>query len=380
MTIRETEPAAACPDFHVAPRGLDGVPGVAIIVYAWSKAVERAIRDTEASTVVFDPRWRNSGSDFDRLAEFGGQILSVGIQTSDVEDLSPIARLTHLERFQAHCAIETLDFGKLVKLRECLLAGVTALGNLAAAPSLEDVALVKGTIRNLESLRAATGIRRLLLNDLPRLSTLDGLPCHALENLRLHYLPRLKSVADVCDAGNLAALEIVGCSGIADAEIIGGVEWLRMLRLHGPSIDSFDFIARIAELRDLSFSTGAVRADPILIAPIATLRKLTRLGLADLKRVADIGRIADIRSLEWLSIVRGPTLQSLAFLKTLTSLRELSISKTRVQDGDFHVLMELPALERVHALQPHLKHYSQTKDEVNAVLDSRRSTIQSMGA
>ena len=87
MTIHANEQAGSWPDFHVARRSAE----VAIVVRAWSREVERAIRDTGAGIVEFDGTWRGTGSDFDRLAEFGAELTDVVKTLCILTDLADFA-------------------------------------------------------------------------------------------------------------------------------------------------------------------------------------------------------------------------------------------------------------------------------------------------
>ena len=263
----------------------------------WSPELERALRERNVTQVAITGWWKERGPSLRFLAAFADQIRHLMVADETIADLSVVSELELLESLSVRGAVETIDFGRLPRLRTCALADAGSAGNVGASPSLRELALDGMGIRDLAALAPLGTLRALSLRSLGALATLDGLEALPLEELESH---RLSAV----------------CS----------------------------------------------------IAPVTALRTLRKLSLSEASRLADVERIGEVTSLETLYIDRVPELASLAFLRGLETLRDVGVWRTRIRDGDFGVLLELPRLERVREISPHLAHYSHTAEDLSTLL------------
>jgi hypothetical protein len=263
----------------------------------WSPELERALRDHGVTRVAITGWWKDRGPGLGFLAAFAGQIQHLVVADETIADLSVISELEQLESLSVHGAVEGIDFARLPRLRSCALSDAASLGNVAASPSLRELALHRIGIPDLSGLAPLGTLRALSLRSLARLVTLEGMEALPLEKLELHGLTGLRAIAPVTAGDTLRAL-----------------------------------------------------------------------SLSDATQVADVERVGEVALLETLYIDRVPELASLAFLRGIARLRDVGVWRTRIRDGDFGVLLELPRLERVREISPRLAHYSHTAEDLSALL------------
>ena len=150
--------------------------------------------------------------------------------------------------------------------------------------------------------------------------------------------------------------------GLAELAPLGALRALRLASLERvATLDGIEALA-LEELELARLTT------PRSVAPVARLGALRVLSLSGARQLADLERVGEVGSLERLYIDRGPALASLAWMRGLERLRDAGFWRTRIRDGDLGVLLELPRLERVRALTPHLPHYSHTAEDLSALL------------
>lgn len=353
-------------------RRAPGDAGLSIRIRHWSPELPRVLRASGAARVVIDRFWEDRGTGLTFLTEAGSQIKSLSVAAEYVAGLSVVEGLTNVEELSLECASDGLDLGRLRRLRKCLLAHPASLETVAVCRTLEDLALFELRITDLAGLRPLRRLRRLHLNQLRRLVSLEGIEALPVRDVDLLYAGRLRSVAPLARLRRLTSLLIAGCKNVRDAGRIGEISSLRVLRiLGGPLPASFTALGRLADLRELRIGTIHVDTHRRSVGGLTKLRHLQVLSLAGFRNVSDVGRLGGIRTLEALYLDRGPTLRSLKFLSRLTRLRELGVARTRIVDGDFSCLLDLPRLDRVHTLRPHRAHYSHTAAALNAALAAR---------
>ena len=328
-----------------------------IDVQYWSTEVESALRRTEATGVVIAPYWEERGRGLSFLADFADQVRHLTVASERVHGLAVVSRLERLESVSLQCPVDDIDFSRLSDLRFCDLEHPASLGNVALCGSIERLILARVRIGDLRQLAPLRRLRRLFISTMPRLRSLAGVEGLPIENLRVEFVPRLESIAAVTTLADLGSLELEGKSAVTDATRIGEVRGLQTLKLHHlPQCRSIDFIAALAELRELLLG-GLDTAGVTSIAPIARLNALRVLTIGDCRGCSDLEELGSLRALEVLSIERGPELPSLRFLRGLSQLRDLDLCKTPVADGDLGVLVELPSLEEIHSPTPWRKNY-----------------------
>jgi hypothetical protein len=229
--------------------------------------------------------------------------------------------------------------------------------------------------RDLTQLQPLTKLRRLHLNEMRSLVSIEGIEGLRLEDVALLYLSHLRSIEPLTHVATIRELEISNCRAIVDGELLGQLRSLEVLKIvKGPSFPSLEWLRGLSALRHFSGGDFSPTGAPVSLAPLSHLGQLRVLKLAGFKNVQDIEELGHIHSLEVLSLDRGPDVRSLDFLRTLTALRHLAVRRTKILDGDLHVLFELPQLQRLHALTPYRKHYSHTEEEVDTALADRRPT------
>ena len=331
------------------------------------------LAESEASNVMIDRFWEGPRSELGFLSRFAGQIRRVEVASEKIVDLSGLETLPNLEAVVIECSVETLDFRKLTRLRECLLAHPATLGNVQDCSSLAELALFGLRVTDLAALSSMSNLRRLHLHQLRQLTSLDGIQQLSLERVELVDLTRLRSVVPLAALRRLRSLSLTGCRRIADLPTIEALASLETLSIiGGPQIPTLQFLKRLTNLRELGIWNTHVNGEQVSLASLKQLRSLRTLKLISVgTKIHDIDALGSLTSLEILSLDRGPKLPSVRFLRTLKNLRELNISRTEIGDGDLHVLLELPRLQRIHGLSPHRKHYSHRLEDLDAVLQAR---------
>jgi Leucine-rich repeat (LRR) protein len=348
----------------------DGTP-VCRIHYS-SPELIHALHDSRASSIIIEPYWEDRGQGLAFLADFSRQIRKLTISTPDLSDLSVVTRMENLEDLATDSSVETVDFSQLPRLRRCLLAHGSGIGNISACVPLEELSLFHVRIHDLTSLSVLGRLRRLSLNDLRSLASLGGIEGLPLQEVRLLYLRRLTSVAPLARLQNLQTLEIVSCKAIRDSARIGDISSLEDLAsTTGPTLPSLEFLKEMTHLRRAWIGNTEGAQGSVSLAPLAPLQRLQVLGLFSARNAVDVERLGELQSLEQLVINRGPELPSLAFLTRLGQLRELGIYNTKIRDGNLGVLLNLPRLQRVHAITPRGKHHSHTDQQIDTVLAAR---------
>lgn len=128
--------------------------------------------------------WEDPSQSLDFLTEGDSQLIHLWINTGKVPDLSPVSGLFNLEKLVlapntvqqqllTH-QVAGIDFSRLIRLRECVLANVESLGNLPACQRLEELMLINCRLSNLRVLSPMAALTRLHLRDI-QLQSLTGI-------------------------------------------------------------------------------------------------------------------------------------------------------------------------------------------------------------
>lgn len=366
----------------------DGAVGLWVRVQFPSAELDRFIEATRVSGVMIAPSWSEPASGLGFLARFKDQLRGLTVAAEELKDLSVVSRLTNLEVLSLECPADGLDFSQLLRLRKCFLGRPASLGNVGSATALESLALHGLKTEELTELRTLKALRYLHLTSLPRLRSLEELESLQLEELRLAYLSRLRTIASIGHSTSLEVLEVMNCKHIRDFEVVGTLTALRVLRIwRGPTLPSFYPLGQLSRLVELGLWATEVIQTPTSIAPLTHLVNLRVLKLlSGIKRATDLERLGELRALVCLMLGRGPVLPSLSFLGGLGNLEELAITRTRIRDADRSVLAGLPKLRRVHGLgQPGVfdgeaeARWVDDFESVSGVADAAKAEVERQG-
>lgn len=345
--------------------------GVTFRVHRWSAELEAALSAHDVEGVLVEPFWEGASETLEAIVKLAPQIRRLSLPEK-VTATGFVARLRHLEELSCGC-IDEIDFAQLPALEVCLVEGASSLANLRHAIHLRDLSLMGARVGDLSEIQALPGLRSLHLSELRRLTSLQGIGSLPLGHLQLVHLPSLVDIEPIASLTRLQSLEIDGCRRISSLAPLEGLRQLRALVLSdGPDVVTLDFVSGLEHLEDLGIwaaRRGTVESVESLVR-LHRLRVLKLIGAA--RRAKDIERLGSLPSLEVLFIEGARGVKSLNFLRNARHLRELALIHVPIEDGDFEVLLTLPALERVHDIRPHRKHYSHTTEQLNEALAVRR--------
>jgi hypothetical protein len=120
--------------------------------------------------------WEDSNQTLDFLREANSQLLHLWIHSTAIRNFSPVSGLYNLEKLvvapnSAQQPLLThqiagIDFSRLFRLRECVLANVESLGNLPDCRELEELMLINCRLSDLRALASLTTLKRLHLRDI----------------------------------------------------------------------------------------------------------------------------------------------------------------------------------------------------------------------
>jgi hypothetical protein len=346
-------------------------PGrVTVEAHFWSPALERALRRSRASELIIRSHWPRESIAF--VERFADQLSSLIVSTPHARDVAVVESLTGLRELLIASPAERVDFGRLGRLRALRLRRQRSLGSVGACAKLEELSLMSVRVSDLTPLRALRHLRVLSLNGLQGVTSLAALGRLPLQSLALVQLRRLRSLSPLRQL-RLHDLEIVGCRQSRDIEILGRLGSLSRLRIdHGPALRSFSIFAGLQKLDTLEVWGTPLLDRDLSVMPLTQLRRLRTLHLVGgIRRVHDIEHVGEITSLEALRIEGAPGFASLEYLRPLKRLRVFSLWKTPIGDGDMGALLSLPALREIDGIDPYLRHYTHSVDELNAILRAR---------
>ncbi len=319
--------------------------GEASIRY-WSPAVGHVLAEQRVTKLRIRG-WKHPT--LDPLIPFRDQIVRIFWEvdaTDDTPDLAALGQLHRLNHLSLRDRLEQIDFSGLRELqrlsawadepsfgnvRQCRSLQVLSITNcglrdltpLAGLAHLAELEIGEAPLKSLAGADALRGLRRLVLLQLP-LATLSGIESlQQLEVLHIYMLGRLEGIAALTSLKRLKTISIGAARKIADLEHLGDIANLEALDL-----------------------TGAAPSPAIL----SRLMRLKRLHLTNAGK-----------------------LPSLGFLRSMKVLRELwLVEGTTVEDGDMSILLELPALTRVHFTNR--KRYTHRHEDVQQTLLARSTT------
>jgi Leucine-rich repeat (LRR) protein len=344
-------------------------------IYYWSDAAAKAMRDSGATHITISSEFSGDDRQLHALRDFASQIQYLELGSKPKVDLAFVSELHGLRELTLAQSADAIDFARLPLLKSCLFLKPASLGGLAQAPALERLQLWGIKLSGLSALSSLKTLRELVLREVVSLTSLDGIEALRLERLELVYNRGLRSVANLNGSSSLVVLEISGSSAADDFNEITDLPMLERLTVSsGPALRSFDAVGNFGNLRMLHLQNTNMRATSCSIAPLLKLRQLQALSLhagpsKGYGCITDIERLGEITSLESIYIDRGPKTSSLGFVRSLPQLRKLRLSRMEIEDGDFSVLLQAPALTDVEITPPR-KHYR--TNGVAAALNARK--------
>ena len=284
-------------------------------------------------------------------------LTSIDFNSCTINDISPLAKLANLTDLNLYGATIS-DFGplseapQLKKLTYYATKGsdYSTLGKLTQVENLQggltdlaDIAWVEN-LQNLKELRvfaelvedytplAKTKLEKLTIWNMKKPTNLAQLS--GATSLKYLKLWGLKDVSGFEGLGSLVNLEefiIDGLNkekGSADLSFIKGLTKIKTLNLRGATLTNVDGLASLSVLKKLDATElNAREGDPAL--DLSFLAKLGALESLDLSksRVSKFEAVADAKALTSVTLTEASGITSLAALKQLPKLKNLTVSK-----------------------------------------------------
>ncbi len=270
-------------------------------------------------TGVVTSDWEGAECDLSFLVKFADQITHLELIRAPVDlDRAFISQMTALGHLDVEDSVAGIDFGKLKNLKILYCEKLRNLGTIDECPALEELRLSRVKIQKIDQLAALQQLRILSLDSAP-----------------------LRTLAGVRTLTKLRSLSLWRCRRL---ESLAGIETTQIEELW------MEQLIRVTS-----------------IAPLVLSKTLRRVELGGCKKIVDIEKLAAISGLEVLGIMTGAEIPSLYFLRDAKNLRELRVLGTKIVDGDFGFLLNLPRLE-LTSFRPQMRHYSHRDTELNKAL------------
>ena len=345
---------------------------VSASIMRWSAQLEQALNEFRPSRIIIPRGFEGDSRALSGLVPFAEEIEHLMLPATPQIDLGFISELTGLRKLTSDQMADGPSFARLVHLEKCYLTKPTkTLGRLWEAPALAELHLWSVPLRTMEMLAPFAALRRLTLRQVDSLTSLDGIRALTVELLDLIYCRRLKSVAALRGMPSLEVFLLTGSGSIGDLAAAGDWPNLKTFAVSsGPPIVDFSILEGSPRLEAFAINSTDMVGAPCSIAPFTRMPGLKHMVFrAGPKKgfqcLREVERLAEIRSLELLSIDRGPDLPNIRFLCALTKLTNLDLTRTNILDGDLSPVLALPRLTSLE-LDPHRKHYSHTFAELIA--------------
>jgi hypothetical protein len=339
-------------------------------IQRWSAPLEQALNEFRPSRIIIGSGFDGDPASLRGLARVGERVEELHVPGTPKLDLEFISELTGLRKLSSDQMADGPSFKKLVHLEKCYLhKPIKTLGRLWEAPALAELHLWSVPLRTMEMLAPFAALRRLTLRQVDSLTSLDGVHALQLELLDLIYCRRLTSVAALHGMSSLEILRLTGSSSIGDLASAGAWPNLRSFAISsGPPVVDFALLEGSPRLEGFSINSTDMVGTPCSIVPLTRMPGLKHFGLRagpkkGFKCLRDVERLAELPSLEYLMLDRGPDLPNVQFLRALTNLTTLRLTRTNILDGDLSPVLELPHLAKLQ-LDPHRKHYSHAFPEL----------------
>lgn len=312
----------------------------------WSPAAAQVLQQQHITKLRVDG-WKQPT--VEALGSFAHQLERIFWEVhdpTDVPDLSALAQLHQLNYLTLTHGLDQIDFSRLTALRTLgVSADAPQFGNLRSCRSLRTLYLTNCGLRDLRPLAGLDQLTEVNVGEAP-LKSLAG----------IHELRGLRRLA-------LAQVPLASLDGIEDLQAIEDIYIYMLGRLQ-----SIAPLTSLKRLKTLSIGAGRKIADLEHLGDIANLEALDLTGAAPSPAV-----FSRLTLLKRLYLTNAGKLPSLGFLRSMKALRELwLVDGTTVEDGDMSILLELPALTRVHFTNR--KRYTHRHEDVQQTLLARSTT------
>ena len=233
---------------------------------------------------------------------------------------------------------------------------------LVDIPNLKGIQIYSNKISNLDA-----------INNLKNLE-LIGLQTNSKIHPDFKIFPRLKNLLVSWKPGTES------CLGHASLEYMNVDKYpyqnlrqlsdnrsIKRLSIMSSKLESLDWVSSLPKLSKIDLSYCSKLSD---ITDLANCEALQELGFLSCKKIGEFPMMGKARLLKKLMIENCGSFDSLNPFKDCTSLEEVfAIGETKIQDGDFNGILNIPSLRIFHAANK--RHYSHTREEIKAILSKR---------
>jgi hypothetical protein len=261
-----------------------------------------SIVDTAIRRTLDIPHGELNDDDFVRVTE-------LDLSATEISDLRPLKRLTHLTTLNLANCTALRDLGPLADLPTIRLL------NLASIPGIRDLAPL-GALRQLLSVNLEG------CTDITELGALAGL--RALQRLQLSGTPGIHDLAPLARLEALRCLLIDRCPQVRDLRPLERLHGLAELYLQGSGVEDLSPLAFMTKLESLDLSECRCVID---LGPLWRLTKLTYLGARDCAAIADFSALACLTKLPSLNLNGCLGLADLGPIGALSELRLLYLCR-----------------------------------------------------
>ena len=276
--VRNPYPHSVHPYEVDAPDDLDG----AMVAGSWSPELTRFLVESRIPALYLNTArgWNGNRGDYGFLAELS-QLKLLSLLASDALDLSPLERLSALERLSLQCATRRkIDFAALPKLRSVSLTWWAGAASILAHHGVESLTLISPKPRDWAQLSGSTQLKKLRMmgGNVAELDFLRGWP--NLAQLELQPARALRRVSGVNSLPALRYLAIDEAHGIEDLDAIAGCKTLEALNLRDLGrIPTLRFLSDLTNLKVLFFS-GSTNVEDGDLSFLDELPRLSMLHFA----------------------------------------------------------------------------------------------------
>jgi len=291
----------------------------------------------------------------------------VSINDASMESLDPLLPLADcLEGVALSTPLSDISaISALSRLRGLALSGSAILPDLSRLGTLESVYLERPSREAVSTLRTAPGLERLTLvaAKLMNLEPLAGLS--RLRQLELQETP-IKTLDGIAILQSLERF-VMRQVPIGTVRGIGAARALTSLSLlFVGQLEEIGPLAELESLQGLSLMIPRRLRDLARLGELSRLTKLALLGAVG-QDVAWIGELKRLRSLRLENIGK---IESIAAIAKLPHLEELTIyGRSTIADGDLSTVLTNPRLRNFVCVNR--KHYQPTADEIEQAVNAR---------
>ena len=261
--------------------------------------------------------------------------LSNHLQRSQIEDISALSSLTHLEELDLKAnAIKDLtplsplvnlqtlylEYGTSHNKRNILKHGETPLDltPLASLKKLQKLHLTGNVITNLTPLASLKNLRTLILHNIAFPESAPDTTTQYSRKLDLTPLSNLT---------NLEEIHISANPNIENFTPLSSLINLRLLNLSESNVKDITFLSSLTNLEELYLIQNEIKD----IAPLSGLKKLQKLYLFHNREIEDIKPLSALTKLQKLFLGNNQ-IKDVTPLSSLTNLQELELWENQITD------------------------------------------------